>query len=90
MTVKDVFNAVNNARIIKKWPGEYRVYAPNVVVFIYLDDNDMPEYYVYTVDGKQHPFTEYESKELSALVEKRYISLCQSARQDMLRNSKTK
>ena len=90
MTVEDVLNIVIRATLIKKWPGEYRVYSEKGIVFIYCDIAGMPTHYVYSTDGKQYPFSEFESKMLSQKLESRYVALCQLARQRMANQQKTK
>ena len=90
MTVEDVFSVVMHAHLIKKWPGEYRIYSKDNIVFIYCDQIGLPVYYVYTVDGKQYPFSDFESKMLSAIIEERYVRLCRAGLKDMVNDNKTK
>ena len=90
MTVEDVLNIVTRATLIKKWRDEYRVYSEKGIVFIYRDNEGMPTHYVYSTDGEQYPFSEFESKMLSQKLESRYVALCKLARERMANQQNTK
>lgn len=90
MSVDDVFNIVSRAHQIKKWPREYRVYSDAGIVFIYCDMVGMPEYYVYETDGTRRQFSDFESRMLSTLIERRYVDLCKTALEDMEYRKKSK
>lgn len=33
----ELLNTVKRANVIKTWPGEYRIYAEDAIVFVYFD-----------------------------------------------------
>ena len=39
---KDLFDIISNAHVIKIWPGQYRVYADNALVFINYTKDGTP------------------------------------------------
>ncbi len=75
MTVKDIYSVIKNANLIKKWPGEYRVYSDTDIVFIYCDASGRPVSFMYETTGVRYPISVADSKTVTALLNNRYARL---------------
>ena len=75
MTFQQVLNIVKNAKIIKQWSGEYRIYAPKGTTYefalINCDKNGKVTSFVANIDGAIYELSDVQQKQLQAALELR-------------------